>query len=63
MQLLYREIKKNNDPAAANTAKQQDLYEFQEFVFIATEEKKADYGTSIRDQYMEKILMYGFIMV
>ena len=40
-----------------------NFQDFQEFVFLSSEKKKKDFGTNIRDEYMEKVLLYGYIMV
>jgi hypothetical protein len=46
--------------------------EFREYAFIASEQKKEDYESSfsnaptssnIRFEYMEKVIIYGYIMV
>ena len=40
-----------------------DFNDFKLFVYASTERKKADFEETIRDEYMEKVLLYGYIMV
>lgn len=37
--------------------------EFQEYIFISTEKNKIELGASIRNEYMEKVLLFGYIML
>lgn len=37
--------------------------EYKVFVYVSTERKKPVFDGSIQEEYMEKVLMYGYIMV
>ena len=57
---------KNEVVSLAKETKKSDqlsFKEFQEFVYISTEKNKPDFDTNIRDEYMEKVLFFGYVMV
>ena len=40
-----------------------NLNDFREKIFIFTEMRKDEFITEIRDEYMEKVIIYGYLMV
>ena len=58
-------MKKNAEYINNSVGKEeeQNINNLRQLIFVSAEMKKEDYGTSIRDEYMEKTLLYGYIMV
>lgn len=71
-----RKFLRNNSDVALSSRHQQGYTEmrtkkesnkvtadFRVFVYASIERKKPIFGTNIQEEYMEKVLMYGYIMV
>ena len=68
----YRAYKKNKyikslserDPEKVEHEKiKLNLNDLQAYIYVSNEKRKEDFDTNIRDEYMEKVLLFGYVMV
>ena len=63
---FVKDATQNKKQIASTTNKKTgtlSFLDFQEFVYVSAEKKKLDFSTNVRDEFMEKILLYGYIIV
>lgn len=60
---LKKEIQNISNNNSLEKDVELELENLRQLIFISAEMKKEDYGTNIRDEYMEKVLIYGYVMV